>query len=62
VLVTVHRAKGGGMDAHNDLVRRRVELFNTHDLADAGQIAAIDDLEHAIAPFAREAPGGPVSR
>jgi hypothetical protein len=50
------------MEAHKDLVRRWVEMFNTHDLADAGQIAAIDYLEHAIAPFGRTAPGGPVSR
>ena len=45
------------MEAHKDLVRRWVEMFNTRDLADAGQIAAIDDLEHATAPLGRTAPG-----
>ena len=50
------------MEAHKDLVRRWVEMVNTHDLADAGQIAAIDYLEHAIAPFGRTAQGGPVRR
>lgn len=45
------------MEAHKDLVRRWVEMFNTHDLADAGKIAAVDYLEHAIAPFGRTETG-----
>ncbi len=45
------------MEAAKDLVRRWVEMFNTHDLDDAGQIAAVDYLEHAIAPFGRTEAG-----
>lgn len=43
---------------HKDLIRRFFEdLFNHNDLDCADDIAAPTYLEHAIAPFGREAPG-----
>lgn len=45
------------MSAHEDLVRRWVDVFNTHDLEACAAIAADDYVEHAVAPFGREEPG-----
>jgi predicted ester cyclase len=43
---------------HKELARRFFEdLFNQNDLACADDIAAPTYIEHAIAPFGREAPG-----
>ena len=47
----------GATDPHKDLVRRWITVFNTGDATDAGAIVAEAFVEHAIAPFGREAPG-----
>jgi ketosteroid isomerase-like protein len=45
------------VDACEDLVRRWVDVFNTHDLEACAAIAADDYVGHAVAPFGREEPG-----
>ncbi|MGH2466023.1 MAG: ester cyclase [Candidatus Limnocylindrales bacterium] len=46
-----------GIEANEDLVRRWIAMFNTHDLSEADRLAALDYVEHAIAVFGRAATG-----
>ena len=39
--------------AHEDLVRRWVDMFNSQEFGDADQLAVSDYIEHAHAPFGR---------
>ncbi|MEO8571753.1 MAG: ester cyclase [Chloroflexota bacterium] len=45
------------MNANKDLVRRWVDVFNRQDLDACSELAADAYVEHAIAPFGRQAPG-----
>lgn len=45
------------MEANKDLVRRWVDVFNGRDFGACSALAVDAYVEHAIAPFGREAPG-----